>query len=446
MSDFAHLLPSSARPTGGGLSVGGCDLAELAERFGTPLVVYDEHDLRARCRAARDAFPDGVFYAGKAFLSLAIAQLVHEEGLGIDVASLGEMEVALAAGVPASSLVLHGSNKSTDELRAAAEVGLGRVVVDSFDDVARLGEVVARAGLRPADVLVRLNPAVHVPTHPSVSTGHATSRFGLRVDNGEAAAALEQVAEHPHLRLRGVHVHAGSQILDLRAVQAAVSVAARLARDTGVDELSVGGGLGVAYTRRDAAPTIAEWGRAVASTVRRTGFAGRVTAEPGRSVVARAGLTVYRVGTVKEVPGAPAFVGVDGGLSDNPRPALYGSEYEAFLLRSPRPVGAGAAGRRVTVVGKTCESGDVLVRDTVLPADLRRDDLLAVPVTGAYVHAMSSRYNKLPRPAVVLVADGAASLVVRRETTADLLRHELPLTGPAPASVPAPARRTEGVR
>jgi diaminopimelate decarboxylase len=412
-----HLLPDSAEIHGGRLSIAGCDVLALAGEHGTPLFIYDEQHLRARCREAVAAFPGGATYATKAFLCTAMARLVHEEGMLLDVATGGELHVALHAGVPAASLVLHGNNKSEDELRTALDAEVGRIVVDSFDELDRLERLSAGRARRPR-ILVRVTPGVEAHTHEFVATGHDDTKFGFTASTGAAAAAVERVRSSPHLHFAGVHAHIGSQVFRLASFEQAARIVARLAAPFEVEELSVGGGLGVSYLEGDTSPTITEWGRAVTAACREEGITAPILAEPGRSIAAGAAITVYTVGTIKELPGIRTYVAVDGGMSDNPRPVLYGSGYETFL---PRAADA-ARPRAVTVVGKHCESGDVLVRRGWVPDDLAVGDLLATPVTGAYGHSMGSNYNKVPRPALVFCRDGTARLVVRRETLADLVR------------------------
>jgi len=416
------LLPDTASVGADGhLHIGGCDVLELAERFGTPLFVYDEAHLRARCREAVAAFGDGVAYASKAFLCMAMARLAHEEGMHLDVATGGELHVALAAGVPGDRLVLHGNNKSLEELRAARAAGVGRIVVDSFDELERLAVLHAEDGLRPK-VLIRATPGVEAHTHEFVRTGQLDSKFGFGVPSGEAARAVARATDSPAVDLVGVHMHIGSQVFVADFFHEAVEVVAPWVREVGLPELSIGGGLGVAYVEGEEAPSLTEWGTAIVSGCRDAGIHARVSAEPGRAIVAQAAVTLYTVGTIKDVPEVRTYLSVDGGMSDNPRPVLYGSGYEAFLPRqvdTPRP-------RQVRIVGKHCESGDVLVRDAHVPDDVRVGDVLATPVTGAYGHSMGSNYNKVLRPAVVFVADGQAREVVRRETYDDLLRHDIP--------------------
>ena len=437
------LLPSTAAVDAGGrLSIGGCDVVELAETHGTPLFVYDEDHLRAACRGAVAAWGDGVAYATKAFLCVAMAALAHEEGMCLDVSTGGELHVALAAGVPADRLVLHGNNKSTEELAAALSVGVGRIVVDSFDEIDRIerlvagppgpsgptapgagaGDTRAAAPGRPR-VLARITPDVEVHTHEFVRTGQEDSKFGFGLASGAAARAVERLAALDAagvVEFVGVHAHLGSQVFALEPFARAIDVLAGFFAPLGLPELVVGGGLGVAYVNGEQAPPMPEWAASVRAACVRAGIADtvRVTAEPGRSIVAAAGVTLYRVGTVKDVPAHRTYVAVDGGMSDNPRPVLYGSGYEAFLPRetgADRPV-------PIRLVGKHCETGDVVVAEGFVPADLAVGDVLCTPVTGAYGHSMASNYNKVPRPAVVFVSGGTARTVVRRETFADLVR------------------------
>ena len=415
-----RLLPDNHAVSHGRLSIGGCDLIELAEAHGTPLFVYDEAHLRSRCREAVDAFGPGVAYASKAFLCRAMAQLAHSEGMCIDVATGGEMHVALAAGVPAGRLVLHGNNKSMSELRQAAQAGVGRIVVDSFDELDRLDALHADTGARPR-VMLRFTPGVEAHTHEYLVTGADDSKFGFTVSTGAAAAAMERAGASASVEVVGVHSHIGSQVFEASSFARAVAVIAEAVAPFEADEISFGGGLGVPYVAGESAPTITEWGEAVRGACRSAGVTARISAEPGRSIVAAAAVTLYTVGTIKHIDGVRTYVAVDGGMSDNPRPVLYGSGYEAVLPRAvdaPRELA-------VSVVGKHCESGDMLVRDAFVPSDIAVGDILATPVTGAYGHSMGSNYNKVLRPAVVFVADGQARVVVRRETHDDLLACDL---------------------
>jgi len=424
------LLPASATVDDNGrVAIAGVDLESLAERFGTPLYVYDEADIRARCRAYRAALGDGVAYASKAFLCVAMARLVNDEGLHLDVASGGELHVALTAGFPPERIVFHGNNKSTAELRTALESGVGRIAVDSTDELARLESLVG-AGLPAPRVHIRVTPGVEAHTHEFIETGTEDSKFGFGLDSGEALAAVQRVVGRGLLRFAGVHCHIGSQVFRLdsfeRAVEKMVGLVHAIETETGstVDELNLGGGLGVRYVTEDAPPTIEQYATVVRDSVGKAlADAGvrsrpRLLTEPGRSIVASAGITLYTIGTIKAIEGIRTYVAVDGGMSDNLRPVTYGARYEAFL-----PARATAErSALVTIAGKHCEQGDIIVRDTLLPDDLAIGEVLATPVTGAYGQSLSSNYNKVTRPAVVFVRDGDARLVVRRETNSDLVR------------------------
>ncbi|HEX6597131.1 MAG TPA: diaminopimelate decarboxylase, partial [Acidimicrobiales bacterium] len=378
-----HLLSDTAAVGADGrLWIGGVDVLDLADEHGTPLFVYDEEHLRARCREAVAAFgPGNVAYASKAFLCRAMAALAFEEGMHVDVATGGELHVALAAGVAPSALVLHGNNKSVDELRRARELGI-RIVVDSFDELERL-EALHDADGAVARALVRVTPGVEAHTHEYVMTGQVDSKFGFGLASGDAAEAVARVDKSPATELVGVHAHIGSQIFLVRSFEKAVEVLADFVRPLDLEELCLGGGLGVAYVDGEEAPTISEWAETLHSACAAAGITARITAEPGRAIVAAAGITLYRVGTVKDIAGVRTYVSVDGGMSDNPRPVLYGSGYEAFLPRAT----AAERPRAVTVVGKHCESGDLVVRDACVPADLAVGDVLGTPVTGAYGHS-----------------------------------------------------------
>jgi len=411
------LLPmTSTVRSDGHLEVGGCDVVDLAEEFGTPLFIYDEEHLRARCREAVAAFGDGVAYASKAFLCKAMARLAHEEGMCLDVASGGELATVLAAGVPAGRVVLHGNNKSSAELAMAIEVGVRRIVVDSLDEIDRI-EALGGFGA-PVPVLLRVTPGVEVHTHEFVQTGQEDSKFGLSIASGAATEALDRLRSSSAIDLKGIHAHIGSQVFDTGSFARAAEVLADFFIPLGLDELCVGGGLGVAYVVGEEAPSLTEWAEGTIAALRSRGVdpVVSITAEPGRSIVAQAALTVYRVGTVKEVAGIRTYLAVDGGMSDNPRPVLYGSGYEAFDpadVRARRP-------RIARVVGKHCESGDVILPEAQIPVAIGVDSLLATPVTGAYGYSMASTYNKVPRPAVVFASGGSARVVVRRETYEDL--------------------------
>ena len=418
----SHLLPDNATIDGSGdLSIGGVSVREIAERFGTPVFVYDEDHLRARCHEAVSAFGrDAVIYASKAFLCTAMAKLVHDEGLLIDVATGGELFVALNAGVPADRCVLHGNNKSTDELRMALTAGVRHVVVDSFDEIARIESLVAE-GLTPPRVQLRITPGVYVHTHEYISTGQDDSKFGFNLGNGDARRAAALAAASDKMRFVGIHCHIGSNVFAVENFTHAARLMVDLANELGVEEVTFGGGLGVAYVGEEHAPSITDWSRHLLEAASALRKSTKVFVEPGRSIVASAAVTVYRVGTIKEIPGVRTYVSVDGGMSDNPRPVLYGSGYEAFV-----PTRAHAQRTKtVRIVGKHCESGDILIAETDVPSDLVVGDLLVTPVTGAYGHSMGSNYNKVTRPPVVFVRGGSARLVVRRETYEDLVRADV---------------------
>ncbi|MFA5883589.1 MAG: diaminopimelate decarboxylase [Acidimicrobiia bacterium] len=404
------------------------DLDALAAEFGTPLFVYDESALRAKMREYVAAFgPDTVAYAGKAFLCTAMVRIVEEEGLHLDVATGGELHVALRSGFPAARVVFHGNNKSDAELRAALVAGVGRIVADSHDELDRLEAIGAAEGVVPR-VLVRVTPGVEAHTHEYIETGTEASKFGFTVSAGVARDAALRVAESSRLELGGLHCHIGSQIYVLDSYARAVRVIVGLLRDldargVGVPELNLGGGLGARYLADDPVLDVGAYARvlrdAVATATEAAGLAPpRVMVEPGRSIVAPAAITLYRVGTIKQIPDIGTYVAVDGGMSDNPRPVLYGAGYEAFLparVDDPRDL-------ECTIVGKHCEQGDVVVAGARLPGSVAVGDLLATPTTGAYGYSMASNYNKVPRPAVVFVRDGVPRVVVRRESLDDLLR------------------------
>ena len=415
-----NLLPDTAEiGPEGNTAVGGCDLVDLANQWGTPLFVYDEDHLRSRCREAVAAFGGGVAYASKAFLCSAMARLAHEEGLQLDVATGGELFLARRAGVPGNRLVLHGNNKSDAELAMAVDEGVGRIVIDSFDELDRLEALHSATGVAPR-VLLRVTPGVEVHTHEFIATGQDDSKFGFTVKGGLADSAVRRASASTAVDLVGLHAHIGSQVFDVEPFAQAIDVLAAFAAPYDLPELSVGGGLGVPYVEGESAPTIGEWADAIHKACVQAGVTSEVTAEPGRAIVAAAAITLYRVGTIKDLPGLRTYVAVDGGMSDNPRPVLYGSGYETFLPRA----GDAARPRVVRVVGKHCESGDVLVQDGAVPTDLVVGDVLATPVTGAYGYSMGSNYNQVLRPAVVFVGDGQARLVVARETYEDLARRD----------------------
>jgi diaminopimelate decarboxylase len=407
----------------GHLEVGGCDVVEVAAEFGTPAYIYSEDDIRARARAYLDAFGARtedfeVLYASKAAPVTAIYRLCLEQGLSVDVASGGELHMALQAGIDPARIYMHGNNKTQAELRYAVEAGIGHVIVDSFGEVARLDAVLDR----PQDVLIRVTPGILPTTHSYVQTGGLDSKFGFGLENGLAARAIAEVRSSRYLRLVGLHAHIGSQILELDPYAAAIEALAQLAGgEWECRILNVGGGLGIAYTAADRPPSIDSYAEVKVRCVQRVfDPVPRILVEPGRSLVGNAGVTAYQVGTLKEIPGVRTYLSVDGGMSDNLRPMLYGSRYEAIVANRADQTPNTLA----TVAGMHCESGDILIPDAML-ADPRPGDLLVTPATGAYGYAMASNYNGVPRPAVVFCKDGEARLVVRRETYEDLIARDV---------------------
>ncbi len=420
------------RDADGVVSVAGLKLTDLAEQVGTPAYVLDEADFRQRAQAWREAF-DGwtVYYAGKSFLSVTLVRWVAQEGLSLDVCSLGELTVALRAGMPAERIGMHGNNKSETELRLGLEAGVGRIIVDSADEIGRLERLCAELDVT-AQVMVRVTTGVEAHTHEYIATAHEDQKFGFSIQGGQALVAMVRCFHSPRLNLLGVHSHIGSQIFDTNGFEVAarrtLKLFSQFKEATGVSlaELDLGGGFGIAYTKEDDPASPAELAQGLREIVDHEvrGFGLDVPAisiEPGRAIVGPAGLALYRVGTVKavEVGGGMSrrYISVDGGMSDNIRPALYAAEYSATL--ASRTSQAEPVVSRV--VGVHCEGGDILVRDEFLPADVRPGDLLAVPASGAYSRSMASNYNHTPRPPVVSVLDGQVTTLIRRETIDDLL-------------------------
>jgi diaminopimelate decarboxylase len=404
----------------GHIEVGGCDVVELAAEFGTPAYVYAEDDIRSRARAYLDAFRSRterfeVLYASKAAPITAVYRVLAEEGLSVDVASGGELSLALRGGFDPRRIHLHGNNKSERELREAFEAGIGHLILDSFDEIRRADALLDRS----QDVLIRVTPGVEPATHGYVRTGQIDSKFGFGLEDGLARRAIDEVRRSEHLRLVGLHAHIGSQIFELEPYVYTIEALAKLA-DFGIELLNVGGGLGIAYVSEDEPPSIEDYVDVKVRGVERLfDPVPRILVEPGRSLVGNAGITVYSVGTVKEIPGVRTYVAVDGGMSDNLRPMIYGARYEAVIANRAAEVPEVAA----TVAGMHCESGDILVRDTPLAAPVV-GDVLVTPATGAYGHAIANNYNAVPRPPVVFCSDGDARLVVRRETYEDLVARD----------------------
>jgi diaminopimelate decarboxylase len=432
---------NAVRGADGVVSIAGVPVTDIAAEFGTPVFVIDEDDFRSRCREIAAAFGGAQYvrYAAKAFLCTEVARWINEEGLSLDVCTGGELAVALHASFPPERIALHGNNKSVDELTAAVKAGVGHVVLDSMTEIERLDEIAGAAGV-VQDVLIRLTVGVEAHTHEFISTAHEDQKFGLSVASGAAMAAVRRVLATDNLRLVGLHSHIGSQIFDVAGFEMAAHRVIGLLRDVvaefGVDKTSqlgivdLGGGFGIAYLPQDDPPPVQDLAAKLGAIVRTESAAvglpaPQLVVEPGRAIAGPGTITVYQVGTVKDVAVSETahrrYVSVDGGMSDNIRPSLYGAKYDARLLS--RTTDAPPALSRV--VGKHCESGDIVVRDVWLPDDVEPGDLLGVAATGAYCYSMSSRYNLIGRPAVVAVRDGRARLILRRETVDDLLSLEV---------------------
>ncbi len=432
---------SVGRGSDGILTVGGVSVTDLAGRFGTPAYIIDEDDFRTRAKEFASTYGEmferlcggaDVYYAGKAFLCTEVARWIKDDGLNLDVCSGGELAVAIRAGLPGARIGMHGNNKSLAELEAAVEHGVGRIIVDSFEEIDRLARTAARLG-RVAPVLVRVTVGVEAHTHEFIATAHEDQKFGFSLSGGDAAEAVRHILGHaPHLRLLGLHSHIGSQIFDTSGFEVSARRVLRLhaevAREHGIElpELDLGGGFGIAYTsEHDPLPPkhlAAEMADIVERECRAGGVAvPRISIEPGRAIAGPSTCTLYEVGTVKTVRldggASRTYVSVDGGMSDNIRPALYDADYSCTVASRAST----APPTLARVVGKHCESGDIVVKDEFLPADVAPGDLIAVPGTGAYCRALSSQYNHAPRPPVVAVKDGVARLLVRRETIEDLL-------------------------
>jgi diaminopimelate decarboxylase len=417
----------------GHLAIGGCDLVQLAAEYGTPLYIFDEESLRRKCREYRadsNQYYSGtiVAYASKAYINKALAVLFREEGLWLDAVSGGELSIAQAAGFPAGNIYFHGNNKGTDELKLALQLGVGRIVVDNFFELERLDGLAKEQSIKPA-ILLRLTPGIDPHTHRKITTGNVDSKFGFPKEEWEPA--LRQAQSSANLNLLGLHAHIGSLIFEMRPYEETIAILLEFAADMktrhGFDlkELNIGGGFAIQYVSASPAPPVKEYAAAISSCLKsecaRLKLAlPKLTVEPGRSIVGQAGIALYTVGAIKDIPGVRRYVAIDGGMADNIRPAIYGSQYEAAVANK-------ATTRnqfKVTIAGKFCESGDILINDIQLPP-VEPGDLIAVPDCGAYCLAMASNYNAFLKPAIVMVKDGQARLIRRRETYADLWRTDV---------------------
>ncbi len=429
-------LLSSMKINGKGiLEIGGCSAIDLIEQFGSPLYVMDEGQIRANCReyteAFRASYPDfTVLYASKVFLAAAMCKLVEEEGLGIDVVSGGEIYTALKAGFPMEKAYFHGNNKLPEEINLALDSGVGHFVIDNMPEIDLLEGLTAAKG-KTAKVLLRVSPGIDAHTHSFIKTGLIDSKFGVAISNGQAMEAIKRIAQKRHLKFVGIHCHIGSQIFDLASynetVEVMVGFVTQIKKETGmtVEELNLGGGLGIYYSEGDEPKTLSAFVENLVKEVKancaKHGLdLPRLLIEPGRSMVGETGCTLYTIGTVKEIPGIRKYVSIDGGMTDNPRPALYDAKYEAALANRMLD----KATEKVSIAGKCCESGDMLIKDIELPP-VAKGDILVVSSTGAYNYSMSSNYNRNLKPAVVFVQDGRARVVVKRETYEDLIRNDI---------------------
>jgi diaminopimelate decarboxylase len=433
-TELRNALPDSACVNSEGhLSIGGCDTVELAGRYGTPLFVFCRQTFVNRAREAKEAFPGAtVYYAAKAFLSVAICKLVEQEGLNLDVASGGELHTAVAAKFPAERMIMHGNNKQDSELKTAIEAGIGRVAVDSLEEIERIAAIAHSAGVKQS-VVLRLTPGVRPDTHVHIQTGHHESKFGLPIFGGVAAEAIERTMSHSDLHLAGIHAHIGSNIFSPQPFEKTVEILfeflAGIHFKLGVEvgEINLGGGFGVPFVAGDQPFNVKILGELVLSAAKSEAEKHdlklpKLCFEPGRWLVGNTMVTLYSVGAIKNAAKRLVFVSLDGGMSDNIRPALYQARYDALLANKLEE----EATLEVTLAGMHCESGDVLAEDVALPESVRRGDIVAMPATGAYAYSMASNYNKKPRPAVVTVADGNSKLMIRRETYDDLIRLEEP--------------------
>jgi diaminopimelate decarboxylase len=433
LEKMANILPDTAGVNEKGhLTIGGCDVAKLAVKFGTPLYIFDEATLRGTCAEFRKEFgrryaDSLVIYAAKAFINRALARIFKQEGLGLDVVSGGELSIAKSADFPKDKVYFHGNNKLREEIELAIGWGIGHIVVDNLHELALVNEVARKAKVSQ-DILLRLTPGIDAHTHKYVTTGVIDSKFGLPITTGQAEEAIVKALSASNLRLRGLHVHLGSLIFSVEPYQKAIEIvfqfAAEMKQKHGFElrEFSPGGGFAVQYTQDTPAPDIAYFAQAISAAIKSKSKEfglkpPRLIVEPGRAIVGRAGVAIYRVGAIKDIPGIRKYVAVDGGMADNIRPALYGSKYEAIVANKVNQ----KVLERVNIVGKFCESGDVLVKDAVIPRVIP-GDIIAIPVSGAYCLSIASNYNASLKPAIILVKDSKARLIRRRESYNDLMQ------------------------
>ncbi|MDD3889572.1 MAG: diaminopimelate decarboxylase [Syntrophomonadaceae bacterium] len=429
-----HLAGTMRINSSGHLEIGGIDTTDLVKKFGTPLWIIDEEGFRQNCRSFSNAFhslgDSLVAYASKSLCSLAICRIVKEEGLGLDIVSGGELYTAIKAGFPAQKIYFHGNNKSIEELTMAVRYGVGCIVVDNFYELELLNKICGQEGLTQ-DIMLRITPGVEAHTHEYIQTGQIDSKFGFTLPDGQAMQAVLTAVTTTNLNLIGLHCHIGSQIFEMESFRYSTALMmnfmVEIKEQIGYEMkvLDIGGGFGIFYKTGDEPCDPREWAESVMLTVREKADESglkvpRVIIEPGRAISGPAGITLYTIGSWKKILGLRKYVSVDGGMADNPRPALYGAEYTCLLANKADQPGI----EKVTIAGKCCESGDMLIRDAKLPP-AEPGDILAVFATGAYTYAMSGNYNRLPRPAMVLVKQGKADVIVRRETYEDLLRNDL---------------------
>lgn len=416
------------------LTLGGCDVVDLVSNFGTPLYVFDEETLRHMCKKFRDEFGKRyhrtrVLYGAKAYVNPAIAKIIHEEGLGMDIVSGGELAVAKAVGFPADLIYFHGNNKSYDELHMALKFGIGRIVVDNFHELDTLGKLSASQDI-VQDVMIRLSPGIDPHTHEKTTTGVLDSKFGFSIETGDGARAIRQALDTPSLNVVGIHFHLGSPIFELEPYSVAVDTVLTYltqfkSEGLTLHEFSPGGGFAIGYLRDQIPPPISSYAEVITTVVKsrcaELGFGEPLLAiEPGRATIGRSGVALYTTGAIKNIPSVRKYVSLDGGMADNIRPALYNSKYEAVVANKM----SDPPQETVTLAGKYCESGDILVRDAPVPK-LEPGDIIALPAAGAYAPSMASNYNMSPKPAIVMVKDGDSHLIRRRESYEDLMRSDV---------------------